>query len=191
MQRNQTKFQTPILARSRYINKFYGQISIVYATISFYGIYFIKIKGLRWHLEPILYSSFSFSKLVKIVQSLLLREFGDLVGVSGQFDPRELPKVDQIELLCLFVYLFIHSYITIPVPPPSSPPAPHLTSTSPINRSSIWLVIDNRLTNTKHKKDLTWCWWLQRKNRSHVRNVGFLCELVPPCLKGNKWDLNH
>lgn len=86
---NQTKFQTPILARSRYISKFYGQISIVYATISFYGIYFIKIRGLRWHLDPILYSSFSFSKLVKIVQSLLLREFGDLVGVLGQFDPKQ------------------------------------------------------------------------------------------------------
>lgn len=91
MQRNQTKFQTPILARSRYINNFFGQISIVYATISFYEIYFIKIRGLRWHPEPepILYSSFSFSKLVKIVQSLLLREFGDLVGVSGQFDPKQ------------------------------------------------------------------------------------------------------
>lgn len=86
---NQTKFQAPILARSRYINKFYGQISIVYVTISFYGIYFIKIRCLRWYLEPILYSSFSFSKLVKIVQSPLLREFGDSVGVSGQFDPKQ------------------------------------------------------------------------------------------------------
>lgn len=111
MQRNQTKFQTPILARSRYINKFYGQISIVYATISFYGIYFIKIKGLRWHLEPILYSSFSFSKLVKIVQSLLLREFGDLVGVSGQFDPKQRVAQSRSNWIALFICIFIYSFL--------------------------------------------------------------------------------